>query len=649
MPTGKPKAVHFCYSSEKTNVQGDRLAYQRFKWKTHRISVPQASPAREMFNLAAAAPEPDLFGVAVTVDLPDLSDFPKPIDKARVLLETAAEIEHALLAQYLYAALSVRPVTDFTDVPSQNLVRELQTGILTVAREEMGHLLTVQNLLHLAGLKSNLEREDFPFREDLYPFHLNLEPLTRNSLAKYVVAEMPDMTAGDMTGIKEAAQVSAGAPINRVGTLYALLGVVFTRAGELIANAARGPWYVAVKDTAGALTQTGEDLANWHLPDDAFAGATGFQAIQQDWGDDTVVAVDATGPGIRVHLVANRNESLDALRDIGQQGEGPVNSGSSSHFERFRGLWVKLETHQTANPGFTPARPVPVNPVVPAPAAPVTASAITHPLAKQWAVLFNLRYEILLRSLHHFLQMEGGCYKPFDAASPATGGDRTPRGFLNLWVFDEMRRIGKIGAKLAGLPRTDDGTPDRAAAPFTLPTDIANLHAPGADLWGLVIQARRKALDIARALLADAPSATEQAFLQFQIADDETAIQIAEKLGAGQEAAGAQNYLKIVQMLEEAVRGFDVLRAHKSFWRGKTRDKFIAEPVIGSIPIELGNPESSELVAVLRGTSGSFSQMPRRRPPIPESRIQYLEHWITQNCPDSDPAGQTARAGESVP
>jgi hypothetical protein len=260
----------------------------------------------------------------------------------------------------------------------------------------------------------------------------------------------------------------------------------------------------------------------------------------------------------------------------------------------------------------------------------------------------------LLRSLHHFLQLEGDCYEPFDAASPASGGDRTRRGFLNLWVFEEMRRIGKIGAKLVGLPRTDDASADRAGAPFTLPHDISNLHAAGADLWRLVIEARRRALDTARVLLEAGPSAAEQAFLRFQMADDEKAIQIAEAFRSGQDVTGARNYLKVVQTLEEAVRGFEIIRFHRSFWRGKNRDEFCAPdfspPFVPPPVVDVGNPQSSALVNALRGT-GDFegSRMPRKRPPVPESRIQYLEHWISQDCPDSEPPGQAAPGGEPIP
>jgi len=116
-----------------------------------------------------------------THELPDLSGFPTPREKAIRLLQTAAAVEHSLLVQYLYAGYSF-------SLPNRD--------ILNIAIEEMSHLMTVQNLLKLIGAEPDLSRQDFgpPAGDEvrLFPFNLNLEPLTNVSLAKYVVAESPE-------------------------------------------------------------------------------------------------------------------------------------------------------------------------------------------------------------------------------------------------------------------------------------------------------------------------------------------------------------------------------------------------------------------------------------------------------------------------
>src|SRR4051794_8358051 len=64
-----------------------------------------------------------------------------PRDEAIFFLQVAAEVEHALLVQYLYAAYSLDP--------SRAEGVTWRDQIVEIATEEMGHLVTVQNLLRL--------------------------------------------------------------------------------------------------------------------------------------------------------------------------------------------------------------------------------------------------------------------------------------------------------------------------------------------------------------------------------------------------------------------------------------------------------------------------------------------------------------------
>lgn len=110
----------------------------------------------------------------------------EPRDEAVMLLNVAAEIEHALMVQYLFAGYSVKVAGE-----SQAKLRKIQNLLFQVAREEMGHLATVQNLLHLIGGPLSFNREHSPFASELYPFRFRLERLSGDSLAKYVMAESP--------------------------------------------------------------------------------------------------------------------------------------------------------------------------------------------------------------------------------------------------------------------------------------------------------------------------------------------------------------------------------------------------------------------------------------------------------------------------
>src|SRR3954470_682974 len=74
------------------------------------------------------------------------------------LLKFAAEVEHALMAQYLYTYVSIVNV----GTPAVDHERE----VLNVAIQEMGHLATVQNILMLLGGPSELHLERDLYRKN---------------------------------------------------------------------------------------------------------------------------------------------------------------------------------------------------------------------------------------------------------------------------------------------------------------------------------------------------------------------------------------------------------------------------------------------------------------------------------------------------
>ena len=113
-------------------------------------------------------------------------DVDQRIELAR-LLQVAAAIEHSLMVQYLYAAYSADVVIASNQFPD---AAAWQQQLLTVAREEMGHLMTVQNALRLIGAEPNWKREDIPWDGPYYPFTMEFEPFTFIAIEKYVYAEM---------------------------------------------------------------------------------------------------------------------------------------------------------------------------------------------------------------------------------------------------------------------------------------------------------------------------------------------------------------------------------------------------------------------------------------------------------------------------
>ena len=366
-------------------------------------------------------------------------------DWAVFLLHTAAEIEHALMVQYLYAAYSLARA-DFTgtQVPADAATRTAtwRTAITTIAKEEMAHLLTEQNLLRFIGGPLNFEREDFPMRSMLYPFPLSLRPLTKTSLATYIAAEMPASPAAPEIGeiVARAMNAEGGMPVNRVGVLFDTLIDIFSDETKLTEADLRG--------------QTTRD-----------------QASANDW--------HVSGHLI-VRTVADREEAVAALQAIAEQGEGSANpplGAPTSHFDRFLDIYRAFpETESTAAPEWVPASSIPANPstaVMTDPDPAVERGRITDPTTRLWAQLFNVRYRMLLTDLAHSLRLSG----PFTDAS----NNPTLRGQLCEDAFLQM--LGQISSGLRGIARKlttrplkqipGPGDPAHAGPPFELPYTLA--------------------------------------------------------------------------------------------------------------------------------------------------------------------------------
>ncbi|CAA9474478.1 MAG: hypothetical protein AVDCRST_MAG67-428 [uncultured Solirubrobacteraceae bacterium] len=474
-----------------------------FRWTDYEVP---ADGGGETFELLATAQTGAPAPATVTIALPDLSDFPTPREKAEVLLQSAAEVEHALMVQYLYAAYSLKAARDVTDPAHKAALRETSeiawpTVLLGIAREEMGHLMTVQNLLLLLAMAPNLEREDFPPQKDLYPFKLHLEPVSQRSLAKYVVAEAPAGAPG-IEDIAALATDSAGTTINRVGTLYGLLGLIFAAPDQLGPGASGDEtWDAMVRQLSVAAFEQAP-AETWHLPDDAFdASSLARQADPAAWqvGD------------VRVHRMADRAAAVQAIRDVGEQGEGPIGAGELSHFGRFLTIF-RGQTGVVPFPApseWTPTRDVPTDP---------TVGDIGDARTRRWAELADIRYALLLGFVEHYLLARA-----------------VHRDLLTAWIFAEMRsRIGYIARLLTTLPRGDaTATAAVAAIPFTLPA-VIHLPADEAARWDLHRERTNAAIAKVQAMQA-AGDATDEVigkYLADMLASDAARISLIEQLPA---------------------------------------------------------------------------------------------------------------------
>jgi hypothetical protein len=158
------------------------------------IRIRRAVPAAPLF---AEAPLSTVEAIADTVSEAEPSpplqrdqiirEYDDPYLELVRLLRESAQIEHALMVQYLYAAFSVK--SQYFGIVGAAFANP--NGLLGIAIQEMQHLRYVSDLLRDLGAAPNLTSQDFPYDQDIYPFPLNLERLSRQSLAKYVYTEAP--------------------------------------------------------------------------------------------------------------------------------------------------------------------------------------------------------------------------------------------------------------------------------------------------------------------------------------------------------------------------------------------------------------------------------------------------------------------------
>jgi hypothetical protein len=433
-------------------------------------------------------------------------------DHLVMLLQFGAAAEHCLMVQYLYAAYSMR--TDDEDARRREMVENWRAQILTVAREEMGHLLTVQNVLLLLGAPVGLGREDSLWAHSYYPYPFTLQPFGFEALACFIYAEMPENCDSDLRDeiiqiLKKANKFPEGPPadsdLHRVGELY-------DRIIDLMSDSVR-------------------------IPDSDFDGSSyEFQASWDEWGrgykpgprqldaeGNRMPELDAQGnpvieppPGseaiVEIQRMASRRDAIKALVALAAQGEAPhvarkpnVKSelrpqgkmalrrqdtddaqvdAELSHFDRFVAIYRRLQEETAKTPGWSPSTGVCSDPTtrpdfirVAEKHYGIDYAVIDAIAAKHLAQIFNQRYRLLLNYLAHV----------FRIARSHRVDRPNLRAMLMHRVFGEMYNLKTLAGMLVRLKRLDTGDDGKgiwAAPPFELPYTVV-LPDAEADVWRL--------------------------------------------------------------------------------------------------------------------------------------------------------------------
>jgi hypothetical protein len=401
------------------------------------------------------------------------------------LLAEAAQVEHLIMCQYLYASFSLKTEPDDGLTEEQAAAvgswRELLTGI---AIEEMLHLALVFNVMTSIGAAPILTRPNFPRSSDDLPggVQFKLLPFGKDSLTHFLYLERPEgMERVDATGfeprIPPREPIAADEAMPRaqefgtVGHLYRGIEQGLARFSEHVGERAVfvGP----------VQTQATPELFHWPQL-------------------------------ITVHDLAS---ATAAIGEIIEQGEGARGDWRNAHYGRFLGIWEEYLKLTQADPRFEPARPVipaftrqPYDIEEPQP-------LLTDPLTRAVAEVFNLGYETLLQLLNRFFTHTDETAEQLDTL---TGSAFSLMGGV----------LGPLGRTLTRLPAGPEH-PGRTAGPtFEMFYQFGNFIPWRGPAWALVSE--RAALLASRgaaaAAMPGAPAAVRDAAA--------TAAQVAESLTA---------------------------------------------------------------------------------------------------------------------
>jgi Ferritin-like len=343
------------------------------------------------------------------------------------LLSQAAELEHGLMCEYLYAAFSLKTSAG-PGVRDDQLaaVERWRRMILGIAAEEMLHWAMVQNLLTAVGSAPYVSRPHMPHQAKGYPsgVQVRLLPFGEAALQHFVYLERPEgMEGADAEGFEPA-----GPPLPPMSP------------EEIIP---RGQEFATVSHLYRSIEQGLATLTDRLGEDRLFIGPAFQQADETAFGwPDLQPITDLAG--------ANR-----AIDRIVEQGEGARGDWTSAHYGRFLAVLGEYRAMRAEDPDFQPAHPV-VSAAVRGVEGIEPEVYITDPATGACLDLANAVYELLLQLIARYF-----------AFGHETSEQRQMLAHTAVGLM--YRAIKPLGLLLARLPVGPDHPGVTAGANFQLP------------------------------------------------------------------------------------------------------------------------------------------------------------------------------------
>ncbi len=288
------------------------------------------------------------------------------------MLCEAAELEHGLMCEYMFAAFSLKQRVDEGVTAAQlEAIDRWRKAILGVAAQEMLHLAIASNLLSALGMSPHLVRPNLPHPARHYPpgVTVALLPFSEAAIRHFMFLERPEgMALADSEG--------------------------FTAHGQAVPH--------LDPDAIAPVLQPFATVGHLYRSIEA-----GLRRLCEKWGEAKVFVGPANAQAKPEHfrwpqlvLVTDLASAVKAIETIVEQGEGPRGDWRSAHFGRFAAVLDEYLLLKAEDPSFEPARPVLTATVWPTDDAAVPR--FSDPSTARVADLFNVGYELLLQVLSRF-------------------------------------------------------------------------------------------------------------------------------------------------------------------------------------------------------------------------------------------------------
>jgi CDGSH-type Zn-finger protein/truncated hemoglobin YjbI len=290
------------------------------------------------------------------------------------MLCEAAELEHGIMCQYLFAAFSLKQRED-EGLTKRELaaVTRWRTAISHVATEEMLHLALVHNLLSAIGAAPHFGRPNLPAPAHHYPAGVNLTlvPFGERALQHFIFLERPE-------GMEYEGAEGLDIPAHEAVPLMAERDIVpqpqdFATVGHLYRSIEHGFDRLSAK--------LGEESL--------FVGPPRAQAMAANFTWPELVAVTD---------LASAHRAVDTILE---QGEGARGDWKHAHFGQFVQILDDYRAMSAANPKFDPVRPV-MFATVRRCEHDETVPQIGERVTSRCGDLFNVSYEILLQTFERY-------------------------------------------------------------------------------------------------------------------------------------------------------------------------------------------------------------------------------------------------------